>query len=320
MTWMRYCEMINNKEKNFISAVVYLHNDERFIKEFVAQISLLLNSHFLNYELICVDDGSVDNTIQCIKDIAGSINNCTISIVKLNNHQGYEAAMNAGVDMAIGDYVIEFDSVIIDYNVSLIMEVYGKTAEGYDIVSASNKLYKRTSSSLFYNVFNKGAQLQYPVKSESFRIVSRRAVNKVYSMGRSVKYRKAFYANCGLKSCCIEYDGKKELLKYKESNKNHRTDTAATSLILFTNIAYKVSLGISLFMMFATVFMAVYAVATFITRRAIVGFTTTMLVMTGSFFAVFVLFAIVIKYLSIIVQMLFKKQDYHIETVEKISK
>ena len=83
--------MISNKEENFISAIVYLHNDEKFIKEFVTKISSLLNTNFLNYELICVDDGSVDNTIECIKDIANDIDNCTISIVKLNNHQGYEA-------------------------------------------------------------------------------------------------------------------------------------------------------------------------------------------------------------------------------------
>ena len=312
--------MINNKEENFVSAVVYLHNDEKFIELFMEQISSLLNSAFLNYEIICVDDGSIDYTIQKLKQVAESIDKCTVSIIKLNNHQGYEAAMNAGVDMAIGDYIFEFDSAIIDYTLSLIMDVYNKTTEGYDIVSASNTLYKRASSNLFYNIFNKGAKLQYSVQSESFRIVSRRAINKIYSMGRSIKYRKAFYANCGLRATCIEYEGKKELLKYRESNREHRADTATTSLILFTNIAYKVSFGISLFMMFATVFMAIYAIATFVTRRAIEGFTTTMLVMTGSFFAVFVLFAIVIKYLSVLVQMIFKKQEYRIESIEKISK
>ena len=312
--------MINIKEDNFVSAVIYLHNDEKFIELFIRQISSLLNSAFLNYEIICVDDGSIDCTIQKLKQVAESIDKCTVSIIKLNNHQGYEAAMNAGVDMAIGDYIFEFDSAIIDYNLSLIMDVYKKTTEGYDIVSASNTLYKRYSSNLFYSIFNKAAKLQYSVQSESFRIVSRRAVNKVYSMGKSIKYRKAFYANCGLKATCIEYVGKKELLKYRESNREHRVDTAATSLILFTNTAYKFSLGISLFMMLATVFMAIYAIAIFLTRNAIEGFTTTMLVMTGSFFAVFVLFAIVIKYLSILVQMIFKKQEYRIESIEKISK
>lgn len=312
--------MISNKEKNFVSAVVYLHNDVKFIELFIRQILSLLNSTFLNYELICVDDGSTDGTIQRIKQVAESIDNCTISIIKLNNHQGYEAAMNAGVDMTIGDYVFEFDSAIFDYDSSLIIDVYRKAMEGYDIVSASNTLYKRTSSNIFYNLFNKGAKLQYNVQSESFRIVSRRAINKIYSMGRSIKYRKAFYANCGLKATCIEYVGKKELLKYRESNREHRADTAATSLILFTNIAYNLSLGISIFMMLATVLMAIYVITTFVTNRAIEGFTTTMLVMTGSFFAVFVLFAIVIKYLSVLVQIIFNKQEYRIESIEKVTK
>ena len=312
--------MRSNKEDKFVSVVVYLHNDEKFVELFIKKVSSMLSSSFLNYELICVDDGSSDNTIQKAKEVAESIDDCTTSIVKLNNHQGYEAAMNAGVDMAIGDYVFEFDSAIVDYDFSLVMEVYDKMSEGYDIVSASNTLYKRASSNIFYNIFNEGAKLQYNVQSESFRIVSRRAINKIYSMGRAIKYRKAFYANCGLKSTCIEYKGEKKLLKYRESNREHRADTAAVSLILFTNIAYKVSLGISIFMMLATVFMAIYTVATFITQNAIEGFTTTMLVITGSFFAVFVLLAVIIKYLSVLVQIVFEKQEYRIESIEKISR
>ena len=312
--------MRENKEESFVSAVVYFHNHASFAEDFIRRLSELLRTNFLNYEIVCVDDGSSDDTVSAIHRAAGETGGATLSIVKLNNYQGYEAAMNAGVDLSIGDYVFEFDSPVMDYETSLIMDVFRKTAEGYDIVSASNRLYKRFSSGLFYRVFNKGANLQYSVRSESFRAVSRRAINKVYSMGRSVKYRKAFYANCGLKTVCIDYDGNPDLLKYKNLNWEHRADTAVTSLILFTNTAYRVSLGISLFMMFATVFMAIYVLCTFIMHKAIEGFTTTMLVITGSFFAVFVLFAIVIKYLSVIVQMLFQKQDYRIEYIEKISR
>lgn len=312
--------MIKNKEENFISAIVYLHNDESFVEHFIKKISNILHTNFLSYELICVDDGSTDHTVQKIRKCAENIQSCPISIIKLNNFQGYEAAMNAGVDMAIGDYVIEFDSTIVDYDVSLIMDAYKKTAEGYDIVSVTNSLYKVSTSQLFYKLLNSNAKLQYNVKSESFRIVSRRAINKVYSMGKSIKYRKAFYANCGLKSANIPYNGKKDLLNFKPTNNDYRLETATTSLILFTNIAYKVSLGISLFMMLATIFMACYSVFTFVTQNAIEGFTTTMLVMTGSFFAVFLLFAIIIKYLSVIVNMLFNEQAYRIESIEKISK
>lgn len=312
--------MIGNKEDNFISAVVYLHNHENSIESFLQQISGLLQSNFINYEIICVDDGSTDQTLAKIRQAARSVSHCMISIVKLNNFQGYEAAMNAGVDMAIGDYVLEFDSPVIDYDVSLIMDAYRKSGEGYDVVAVINTLYKRASSTLFYSVFNSGAKLQYAVRSESFRLVSRRAINTVYSMGRAVKYRKAFYANCGLKSHCLEYTGKRELIRQKETDRTHRADTATTSLILFTDIAYKLSLGISLFMMLATIFVGIYAVITFVSQQAVEGFTTIILVMTGSFCASFMLFAVVIKYLAIIVQLIFNKQDYRIESVEKITK
>lgn len=312
--------MNDHKEESFVSAIVYLHDHQDFAAPFLHRLAGLLREHFLNYEIICVDDGSTDDTLPRLRQAARETEGCMVSIVKLNSCQGYEAAMNAGTDLAIGDYLFEFDSPVMDYDPALILQVYRKTGEGYDIVSASNRLYKRASSRLFYNIFNKNAKLQYAIGSESFRVVSRRAVNKAASLGRSVRYRKAFYANCGLKTCRISYDGDRALLRSRDSNAGHRADTAAASLILFTDVAYKASIGIALFMMLATVFMAVYALVVFISRRAIEGFTTTMLVMTGSFFGVFALMAVIIKYLSVIVEMVFEKQEYRVESVEKISK
>ena len=311
--------MITEKIINFISAVVYVNNDEKIVGDFIEGIHKVFDENFTNYEIILVDDGSVDNSSDVIRSTAAKTGCNSITLVKLNNHQGYEPAMNAGVDLSNGDYVIEFDSPVLDFDPNLILDVYAKSQEGYDIVSASNSLYKKSSSDIFYSVFNRGANLKYDVQSESFRLVSRRAINKICSMSNTIVYRKAFYANCGLKFCNIKYDGKKELLKYRTSNRKQKTDLAATSLILFTDISYKVALGISFFMMFMTVFMAIYALVVFTTYGAVEGFTTTMLVISGSFFAVFLLFAIVIKYLSVISQMIFSKQPYRLESVERLS-
>lgn len=311
--------MINDKIINFISAVVYVYNDEKIIGGFIESIHKVLSEHFMNYEMILIDDGSVDNSAEEIRSAAEKTRCNSITLVKLNNHQGYEPAMNAGVDLSNGDYVIEFDSPVLDFDPKLIMDVYAKSQEGYDIVSASNTLYKKSSSDFFYSVFNRGANLKYDVQSESFRLVSRRAINKICSMSNTIIYRKAFYANCGLRYFNIKYEGKRELLKCRSSNREQRSDLAATSLILFTNISYKVALGISFFMMFMTVFMAIYAIVVFTTYGAVEGFTTTMLVISGSFFAVFLLFAIVIKYLSVISQMIFSKQNYRIESIERLS-
>ena len=311
--------MIINRIVNFVSAVVYVNNDAKIVGGFVENIYEILSKNFDNYEIIILDDGSVDNSSEVIRSVALKTGCNSITLVKLNNHQGYEAAMNAGVDLSNGDYVFEFDSPVLDFDPQLIVDIYTKSQEGYDIVSASNSLYKKTSSDIFYRVFNRGANLKYDVQSESFRIVTRRAINKICSMSDTIIYRKAFYANCGLRFYNVKYDGKKELLRYKSSNRQQRSDVAATSLILFTDISYKAALGISFFMMFMTVFMAVYAIIVFVAYGAIEGFTTTMLVITGSFFAVFLLFAIVIKYLSVISQMVFSKQGYRIESVERLT-
>ena len=310
--------MIEQKEKNFISAVVYFWNNETTARQSVEQLAAVLNSHFENFEIICVDDGSADDTVQQIGQADTATMGCIISVVKMSGHQGLEAAISAGVNHSIGDYVFEFEKSQFDFPDALIMQVYQKALSGYDIVSASNKSYKRTSSGLFYNVLNKNARLHYQVKSETFRIVSRRGINRVYSMGKFVKYRKALYANCGLKSANIEYVGTKNAAK--ELDGAYRMETAINSIILFTDFAYKVSIAFSMLMMAATVFTAVYTLVVFISRHAVEGFTTTMLVLSGSFFAVFLLFAIVIKYLSVLVQLVFHEQEYMIESVEKIAK
>lgn len=312
--------MINNKEKNFVSAVVYLKNDEEYVEKFIKKVSNVLDNTFETYELICVDDASSDKTVDKIRDVSKTLDKCVISIIKLSNPQGYEAAMNAGVNLAIGDYVFEFDTPYIDYDESLISDIYFRSLTGYDIVSATNSNYKKYSSNLFYKVFNKSSDLQYDIKSENFRVVSRRAINKIYSMSSAVKYRKAFYANCGLKTDNIEYNGDSKPRKIAKAEKNYRQETAVTSLMLFTNVAYKISIAISLLMMFATIFMAVYSVAVFAVAKAVAGFTTTMLVITGAFFGVFVLLAVIIKYLSVLTQLVFNKQEYRIESIEKISK
>ncbi len=312
--------MITAKEKNFVSAVVFFNNNADTAKESIEILYNVLGNSFENYEIICVDDGSTDDTANVIRESARADENCALTLVKMSSFQGCEAAMSAGVNLSIGDYVFEFDNSLFNFAPELINKVYHKALEGYDIVSAVDKNYKKLSSRFFYNIFNKGANLSNPVKSETFRIVSRRAINRVYSMGKFVKYRKALYVNCGFKSADITYESDSKFKFIAKNERAYRTETAVTSMILFTNLAYKLSLAFSLLMMAATIFIGIYTFIVFATNNAVEGFATTMLVMSGSFFAVFVLFAIVIKYLSVLVQLVFNEREYMIESIEKISK
>ncbi len=124
-------------------------------------------------------------------------------------YQGREAAMNAGIDLSIGDFVYEFDNTLIDYDLKIITDIYEKSLEGYDIVNASPQNNTHKTSKLFYIIFNKFSNNQYKINTETFRIVSRRAINRINSINKNIPYRKAIYSNCGLKLYNVLYSAKK---------------------------------------------------------------------------------------------------------------
>lgn len=315
--------MINNKEKNFISAVLYIHNNEKSVKNFLQALDKALSETFSKYEIICVNDCSTDSSIPAIKDFASQRNGETmISIINMSIYQGLELSMNAGVDLAIGDYVYEFDSLSMDYDSKLIMDVYRKSLEGYDIVAAAPEIMKHKSSRLFYRIYNKHSGSAYKLRTESFCILSRRAINRVDSISKTIPYRKALYANSGLKINVLTYRSGSDTGRpfSKQVNENRR-ELAFDTLILFTNLAHKIALTLSMLLLLFTVFSAIYTCVVFFGQhRPVAGWTTTMLLLSVGFFGVFLLLAIVIKYLSVLVDLIFKRQKYLVESIEKITK
>ena len=311
--------MVTYKEKNFISAVIYVHNNQDTIDYFLKKISEVLAENFEKFEIICVNDNSTDESIKIIKTASNALSGCVLSIVNMSFYQGKEAAMNAGTDLAIGDFVFEFDNNIVDYNLSMVMDVYNHSIKGHDIVAASNS-GKRLTSNLFYMLFNRGSNTQYKLGSETFRVLSRRAINRIQIMSKTIPYRKALYANCGLKFNTMKYKPV-ALYKISDSKQQHRMrqDTALSALILFTDTAYKLTIYMTGLMMLTTLGGVIYTIVVYISNRPVAGYTTTMLILSGGFFGVFAILAIIVKYLSILVDLVFKRQKYILESIEKIS-
>ncbi len=311
---------MKNKEKNFISSVVYVRNDEDQIKSFLERLNDLLKNNFEKYEIILVNDGSTDQSVREIKEFSKKIEGASISIINMSFYQGKELAINAGLDMAIGDFVYEFDNVNMDYNSDLIMDIYKKSLEGYDIVIASPNKKRKLTSKIFYKLFNKYSDYPYKIDTETFRILSRRSINRMNSMNKSIPYRKAIQASSGLKITTISYNVIKKYNKKADKYlRKEREKNALDALILFTDVSYKGVILLTSLMLTVTVFMSIYTIVIFLLRRAIAGWTTTMLFLSFSFFGIFLIFAIIIKYLSILINLIFRKMSYLIESVEKLN-
>lgn len=312
---------MDSKQKNFVSAVIYVHNDENTIGEFLTMVRNVLEENFLHSDIICVNDGSTDDSMSEIKKCSAEATTAGISILNMSFYHGLELSMNAGVDLSIGDFVFEFDSVASDFPPEEIMKVYFHSLKGYDIVSASPEGKQELSSRFFYYVFNKFSHATYAMGTERFRILSRRAINRISAMNKAIPYRKAVYANSGFDQDTLYYhpiSGKKE--KRTSEERTYRGRLAIDALLLFTDVGYDLAMAFTGIMMVFTIFTAIYALVMYLTSTTATGWTTTILFLSFAFFCLFGILTVIMKYLQIILNLVFQRKQYTFESIEKLTK
>lgn len=313
-------EKILNREKNFVSIVVYLQNNENDICYFLQSLDKFLVDRFDAYEFVLVDDSSTDKTKNKIKDISESISG-NVVIIELAYKHGLETAMLAGTDFAIGDFVYEFDSPKINYNLIEIMNVYKKSLEGYDIVAASPNTPIELSSKLFYNYLNKVSQRRMELTTEYFRIVSRRALNRIFKNKEKLRYRKALYHYSGFKTYVHTYESISNE-KYKSNlSLKEKIQLGSDVLVNFSDIGMRIALNISIFFIIITLFALGYTLYSYFTLDNIqLGWTTTMLFLSGSFSGVFLILAVLAKYMTVIINEIKDKPNYVFKSVNRPNK
>ncbi len=302
-----------NKEHNFISAVVYVDGGLAQTTAFLKTLNSNLDEHFLQYEIIAVNALGGQTESSALRELAKEISK-PLTVVNMSAGQPHEQCMNAGLDIAIGDYVYEFDSAAMDYPEEMIYQAYETAMLGNDIVTVCPK-EEKGSSRLFYSIFNRSSHSTYRLRTDAFRLVSRRALNRAHAMNENLPYRKAAYAACGLKAAELEFASSAG----KQATKtNNPTELAVDSLILYTNFGYRFGLGFSLLMLVGTVIMGFYTLATYLVGNPINGWTTTMLALIAGLTGLFAILTMVLKYLSLIVKLIFQRQKYLVESIEKL--
>lgn len=301
---------LKNKEQNYISAVTYVDHVGTDTMQFFHMLNSVLEKHFAKYEIIAVTTYSPEHDDRELRSFANEIH-MPLTLVRMSLKQPHEQCMNAGLDASIGDYVYEFDTIDMPYDKEEIWNAYVLAMNGNDIVTVCPSKEKITSK-LFYSVFNRYSNAVYKLRSDAFRLVSRRAINRVHAINSNLPYRKATYAASGLKMAEIEFEGRIRPREFDKFN------LAIDSLALYTNFGYKFSLGLTFLMLLGTISILIYTFAVYFMGNPVSGWTTTMLVLTGSMTGVFALLAVMIKYLSLILTLVFKKQSYLIENIDKL--
>lgn len=308
-------KVMKEKEKNFVSAVIYVRNNEKTLPDFLAYIYSEMEELFSDFEIICVNDASTDASEEIIRNFGRSKEHA-VTLVNMGFLQGTELSMNAGEDFAIGDYVYEFDQAVQTWPDELPEMVYRKVEEGYDIVSACPDERGPVSSRLFYDLFNSFSKLSIKLRTEAFRLVSRRAINRVSAMTSMQVYKKAAIAGSGLKQTFLTYSVNTKYKKKQKPSKERRS-LAVDSLILFTGIGYKVAFVMSIVMLVFAAAVGIYTVIVYATGHPVAGWTPIMVFLAIGFFVLFAILTFVIKYLSLILNLSFRRQKYVVQDVER---
>lgn len=304
------------KEKTFISAVVYAHNSESNVVEFLKALTSLLSEKFESYEMILVNDASTDNTLRLVneqKHLFGG----KLTVINTAWKHGHELAMLAGTDFAIGDFILEIESTQLEYPISLLWNTYEKCCSGYDIVFASPKTKLGLSSILFYKLLNRFSYRRLDLRTDSFKIITRRALNTALKSKEKTRYRKILYKGSGFPNITLFFHPTGPI----QSNRtlSEKISFASDTLLSFSNIGLKFTLWLSILFFLGSVIIGIYAISIYLTEKTVaLGWTTIMLFLSFSFSGIFLILTVIGKYLVMILEESKRKSAYTIQSIKRL--
>lgn len=192
----------------YLSVIAPLHNDSDIVDGFVTELAGILSGHFANYEIVLVDDGSSDATVDRVSELMTRYER--IRLIRLSRPFGQEIAISAGLDSVIGDFVVV---MLPDSDPpALVPALVDRAQTGAEIVFGIRKsrrddpLFLRIGAALFYWYCNRVLRLDLPKDSTHFRVLSRRAVNALTRIKDRGRYLRTLSQHVGYRSQAFPYD------------------------------------------------------------------------------------------------------------------
>jgi glycosyltransferase involved in cell wall biosynthesis len=192
-----------------LSLVIPCYCEESNIDALCERIETVLAELGISHEIIFVDDGSTDQTLNRL--LANHARNHHIKVISLARNFGKEFALTAGLDYAQGKAVIPMDADLQDPP-ELIPKLMEQWATGYDVVHAKRRSrqgetwFKRTTANLFYRLIGRISRVPMPENTGDFRLMDRQVVDALKQLPERTRFMKGLFAWVGYKTTWIDYD------------------------------------------------------------------------------------------------------------------
>ncbi|MDB9861147.1 glycosyltransferase family 2 protein [Amylibacter sp.] len=192
-----------------LSIVIPFKNEMNSIETLFARLFPILKNLKIPFEVICVNDGSTDNTYFAL--LQQQRNLPEIVIVDLSRNFGKEAALTAGIEAASGEALIPLDADLQDPP-ELIPEMIEQWQNGAEVVLAirtvrqTDSYFTRKSAGIFYWILNRVSEIDIPAHSGDFRLMNRQVIDTFLSLPERARFNKGLFAWLGFKTSVINFE------------------------------------------------------------------------------------------------------------------
>lgn len=293
-----------------ISIIVPCYNEEESLPIFYKVMTETLKKMNIDYELLFINDGSKDSTLEILK----SINDKHVKYISFSRNFGKEAAIFAGLSKCVGDFVATMDVDLQDPP-DLIPVMYNiLKKEDYDCVGTRRVTRKGEPkirsffAKMFYKIINKMSKIEMVDGARDFRLMTRQMVDSILELKEYNRYSKGIFSFVGYKTKWLEYENIERVAGKTKWNFFKLFVYAIEGIVAFSNIPLIISLVFSL-LSFTTSFILLIVMF-------IIGFKPMLILLTILIFMfslLFLTFGIIGVYLGKIISEVRERPIYIIK-------
>jgi glycosyltransferase involved in cell wall biosynthesis len=261
-----------------LSVVVPAYNEQEVLPEFHRRTAGVLDAIPMQAEVIYVNDGSKDATLQILQQL--KLQDARVGIVDLSRNFGKETALTAGLDVARGDAVVVIDADLQDPP-ELIPELLRKWREGFDVVYAQREsrdgesLAKKATAYAFYRLIQGMSRVEIPADTGDFRLLSRRSLEALKQLREQHRFMKGLFSWIGFPQAAVRYRRDPRFAGETKFNYWRLWNFALEGITSFTIAPLKVATYLGAAIAAAAFFYAVWFIAkTLLWGDPVAGFPT----------------------------------------------
>lgn len=225
----------------FLCCVVPAHNEAENLKNFIPALSKMLKQENILFEIIVIDDGSKDSTIEVLQ---GLQKDYPLRVLEFSRNFGKEAALYAGLDHVDADLALLIDADF-QHPINVIPTMLSLWKEGYEMVYGirnreTESWLKKLFTHIYYKILNVSSTLNIPENAGDFRLLDAKVVHAIRDLPERNLYMKGLYAWVGFKSIGILFTEKERQCGRSSFNFKSLLNLAISGLTAFSDLPLRI--------------------------------------------------------------------------------